>query len=339
INQHETAVVGGTVSVRELQEDFLRLRFGLFLHFNMATYIDRGWATGYEDPKLFAPQKLDCNQWAKAAQAADMKYAVLTVKHTGGWCLWDSAHTEHDITQFVNYKKGKGDIVREYVNAFRKRGIKVGFYYCFPGNYAGTKYSNKIPQGKPDLHGLPPEATGDYSGFIKKQLKELLTNYAPITLMWIDQTGNKYTRHQWLEIKAYIKSLQPRCLVLANNAHDLKNSDIYSCEFPYDPKGMPPEGNIMPAEVCDKFTPHWFWNSKDDPENMKNAKQVVEMVKLCNQRKANYLLNVPPNRDGLIDDNCVKRLCEIGSILRALVKYGSVSMPNFNGVRGPTGRK
>ncbi|MHC4206791.1 MAG: alpha-L-fucosidase, partial [Planctomycetota bacterium] len=68
-----------------LQEDFLKLRFGLFLHFNMATYVNREWATGYEDPAIFKPDKLNCNQWADVACAAGMGYGVLTVKHTGGW--------------------------------------------------------------------------------------------------------------------------------------------------------------------------------------------------------------------------------------------------------------
>ena len=121
-----------------LQADFLRLRFGLFLHFNMATYVNREWANGYEDPALFTPDKLDCGQWADLAVAAGMKYAVLTVKHTGGWCLWDSEHTTHDIAGFVNYKKGKGDIVREFVDASRARGLKIGFYYCFPGDFSNT---------------------------------------------------------------------------------------------------------------------------------------------------------------------------------------------------------
>ncbi|UCG58523.1 MAG: alpha-L-fucosidase, partial [Phycisphaerales bacterium] len=119
-----------------LQQEFVKLRFGLFLHFNMATYVDREWANGYEDPALFKPDKLDCRQWADLASAAGMRYAVLTVKHTGGWCLWDSKHTAHDIAGFVNYKNGKGDIALEFVDAFRARGLKVGFYYCFPGNFS-----------------------------------------------------------------------------------------------------------------------------------------------------------------------------------------------------------
>ena len=296
-----------------LRKDFLKLRFGLFLHFNMATYVNREWANGYEDPALFKPDRLDCGQWAEVANAAGMKYGVLTVKHTGGWCLWDSDHTAHDITRFIHYKNGRGDIVREFVDAFRAHGLKVGFYYCFPGDFS----SSGLPEGMPDLHGLPPEAAGDYVGFIKKQLTELLTNYGPVDLLWIDQYSNKYTRPDWQEIRSHIKSLQRRCLVIGNNAHSLKDSDIYSCEFPWDSKGIPPEGNTMPAEVCDKISRTWFWNTADGPEHAKDAADIVKMLKLCNERNANYLLNVPPDRDGLISGAHLERMQEVAALLKA----------------------
>ncbi len=299
------------------QEDFLKLRFGLFLHFNMATYVDREWANGYEDPVLFKPDKLDCRQWADVACAAGMKYAVLTVKHTGGWCLWDSDYTTHDIARFINYKNGKGDIVREFVDAFRARGIKVGFYYCFPGDFSNPGHGNAVPEGKPDLHGLPPEAAGDYVGFIKKQLTELLSKYGLVDLLWIDQYSNKYTFSRLQEIKAHIKSLQPRCLVIGNNAHSLKDSDVYSCEFPWDPKSMPPEGNTVPAEVCDKVSLTWFWNTADRAEHVKSAAKILEMLKLCNERNANYLLNVPPDRHGLISGAHLERMRELAALLNA----------------------
>jgi alpha-L-fucosidase len=300
-----------------LQAEFLKLRFGLFLHFNMATYIDREWANGYEDPALFKPDKLACGQWADLARAAGMKYAVLTVKHTGGWCLWDSEHTTHDIASFVNFKNGRGDVVREFVDACRARGLAVGFYYCFPGDFSRPGVGNTVPEGKPDLHGLPPEAAGDYAGFIKKQLTELLTDYGPIDLLWIDQYRNKYTYPAWQDTRAHIKSLQPRCLVIGNNAHDLKDSDVYGCELPWDPKGMLPEGNTVPAEVCDKISRTWFWNTADTPEHVKSAEKIVELLETCNRRNANYLLNVPPDRNGLISGLHLERLRELAALRNA----------------------
>ncbi|MFC1636943.1 beta-propeller fold lactonase family protein [Planctomycetota bacterium] len=303
-----------------LREDFLKLRFGLFLHFNMATYVDREWANGYEDPALFKPDKLDCRQWANVAHAAGMKYGVLTVKHTGGWCLWDSDHTTHDIARFTSYKNGRGDIVREFVDAFRAHGLKVGFYYCFPNNFSNPRHGNAVPKGQPDLHGLPPEAIGDYVGFIKKQLTELLTDYGSIDLLWIDQYSNKYTQSRWQEVRAHVKSLQPRCLVIGNNAHSLRDSDIYSCEFPWDSKGMPPEGNTIPAEVCDKISRTWFWNTTDRPEHLKDTQAIIKMLKLSNKRNGNYLLNVPPDRQGLISGMHLKRMQELAKLLHSTAR-------------------
>ena len=314
------------------RDDFLKWKFGMFIHFNVATFHEREWAEGHEDPATFTPDRLDCNQWADAASAAGMQYAVLTVKHTGGWCLWNSRHTTHDMTALTNYKQGKGDIVREFVDAFRARGLKVGFYYCFPGDYAG-KLGNRLPADKPDLHGLPPEAQGDYAGFIKKQLTELLTDYGAIDLIWIDQFSNQYTRRHWASIKNHIKSHQPNCIVIANNSHDFRVTDIHSYEYPWlknrgPAKALPPEENKDPAEVCDTIGPSWFWNTKENETNLQTAEEIVAMLTLCNSRRANYLLNVAPDKSGLIPAYSRARLRKAGELLR--VKKPLPGVPQVN---------
>ncbi len=304
--------------VARLQEEFLQWKFGLFLHFNVATFNNQEWANGYEDPATFAPDKLDCGQWADAAKAAGMNYAVLTVKHTGGWCLWDSQHTTHDATAFANYKQGKGDIVREFVEAFRARGLKVGFYYCAPGNYDG-RWGNTLPEGKPSLHGLPPEAAGDYTGFMKKQFTELLTNYGPLDLLWVDQWANPYTGKDWLSLKAHLKQLQPNCLVIANNSHKNEQTDIHSYELPvFHGKTLAevlPATNEHPAEVCDELGPGWFWNKDWSEQRLLSAAEVVARLKLCIERRATYLLDVGPDTSGRLPDCAVKRMQEIGKLL------------------------
>ncbi len=309
-----------TRPLAERQQEFLSWKFGMFIHFNIATFNERQWANGHEDPASFAPSRLDCGQWADAAKAAGMKYAVFTVKHTGGWCLWDSQDTTHDITAFRNFKDGKGDLVREYVDAFRARGLKVGLYYCMPGDFS-QRVNNKLLPGQTDLHGLPPEAAGDYAGFIKKQLTELLTRYGTVDLMWFDQYSNKYTGAQWREIKAHVHSIQPDCLVIANNSTDFKDTDIHSYEYPFlktvGRKALPPEQNPYPAEICDCLTPGaWFWQTKLNEKSVTGAADVVAMIKLSNSRKANYLLNVPPDRTGRLPDMLVRRLEEIGKLLQ-----------------------
>ncbi|MCK9640028.1 MAG: alpha-L-fucosidase [Prolixibacteraceae bacterium] len=316
--------------LRKKQTDFLDWKFGMFIHFNMGTFVNREWATGYEDPLVFNPRKLNCNQWAKAAKTAGMRYAVLTVKHTGGWCLWDSKYTTHDITAFKNYKEGKGDIVREYVNAFRKHGLKVGLYYCLPGDYSTKLGSNedkvrgyKITGQQEDLHGLPPEAKGDYAGFIEKQITELLTKYGVIDEIWFDQYNNKYTAKNWQQLKNLVHKLQPNCIVIANNSLDFNETDIQSYEYPYwksvnkMDRALPAENNSNPGEVCDCIVdgPYWFWNTENQIV-LQSANDIVNRLQVCNERSSNYLLNVQPDRDGLISGAYFKRLHEVGNLIK-----------------------
>lgn len=305
-------------SLTAQQRDFMTWRFGMFIHFNLGTFADRDWAGGYEDPGIFNPRKLDCGQWADSAKAAGMTYLVLTVKHTEGIALYDSAVTAHDITMFKNFRNGRGDIVREFVDACRSRGLKVGLYYCFPGDYSDADHGNAPPPNMPNLHGLPPEAAGDFVGFIKRQLAEMLTDYGPVDLLWIDQYSNKYTGDRWPEILAFLKSLQPRCIVLANNAPNLHDSDVISYEYPWK-SALPPRDNVLPTEVCDTIQTgaRWFWREVRQPSDLRTAEEVAARLRECNERNANYLLDVPPDRDGLISGPHLRRLQEIGALLRS----------------------
>jgi alpha-L-fucosidase len=301
--------------LKKKQKEFLTWKFGMFLHFNMATFVNLEWAGGYEDPLLFNPSGLDCGQWADVAKSAGIRYSILTAKHTGGWCLWDSKYTSHDITTFANFRNGKGDLVREYLDAFRSRGIKVGLYYCLPGNFAG-RYDNKLECGQTDLHGLFPEAVGDYEWYIEKQVEELLTAYGKIDIIWFDQYNNPYTGKYWKQLKALVHKIQPECIVIANNSGKFEETDIVGYEYPYLKSArpgyeLPPEGNEKPAEVCDILDNRgWFW--KTGGEKAKPATDIVNIINLCNSRNSNYLLNISPDNRGLIPDLYVKVLKEVG---------------------------
>jgi alpha-L-fucosidase len=306
------------------QRDFMSWRFGMFVHFNLGTFADTDWAGGYEDPLLFNPGKLNCGQWADAAKDAGMTYMVLTVKHTEGIALYDSGLTTHDATLFRNFRNGRGDVVREFVDACRARGLKVGLYYCFPGDYSDVAHKNAPPAGKPNLHGMPLEAAGDYVSFIERQIAEIFNRYGPIDLLWVDQYANAYTRDRWPEIQAYLKTLQPSCLVLANNARNLVESDVLSYEYPWKSE-MPPVDNAAPAEVCDTIQTgaRWFWRAVKSPADLQPAATIAARVRTCNARNANYLLDVPPDRDGLISGPQLARLQEIGALVAAARKAES----------------
>lgn len=302
--------------IAELREEFLGWGFGMFIHFNMATFNERDWANGHEDPATFAPDRLDCAQWAEAAAAAGMKYAVLTVKHTGGWCLWDSKHTEsHDMAAFKNFRDGKGDIVREFVDAFRAKGIKIGLYYCMPGNYNGKWGNPGLLEGQVSLEGMPPEAKGRHVEFLKDQFSELLTQYGKIDLVWLDQVNKPTVSDHIPDIIRHVKSHQPECLVVSNNTHDFARTNIFSYEYPFmiekDPsRALPPEGNQNPGEVSDCLEPAWFWKEKMEWK-LKTAEEVTRVLRLCKERRASYLLNVAPDTSGRFPDATVARLKEI----------------------------
>jgi alpha-L-fucosidase len=313
-----TASSRGDTALSPAQRSFMTWRFGMFVHFNLATAVDNDWAGGYEDASRFNPSKLDCGQWADEAKAAGMTYMVLTVKHTEGISLYPSSVTTRDTRLFPKFRGGKADVVADFVGACRSRGLKVGLYYCFPGDYSDEAHHNAPPPGKPNLHGLPPEAAGDYVGFMKRQLTELLTRYGPVDLLWIDQYANPYTAASWPEFLDLVHGLQPGCLVLANNARSLRDSDVLSYEFPW--KGdLPLGGNTLPAEVCDTIQTRarWFWRDSPNPGDLRPAAEILSRLRECNSRNANYLLDVPPDPEGLISGPQLRRLREVGALVRS----------------------
>jgi alpha-L-fucosidase len=296
-----------------LQREFLSWKFGMFIHYNMGTYAGVEWSDGKEGPLIFNPTNLDCEQWADAAAAAKMKYAILTVKHTGGWCLWNSAYTDHDMGMFKNYKGGKGDIVKEFTEAFRSRGLKVGLYYCFPLHDRKWANYSTLPVDNYD------KGTADALSFIKDQFKELLTNYGKIDILWVDQFASLnggLKKGDWLLVKDYIHSLQPGCIVVGNNAKDIDKTDIAGYEYPWS-KTLPPEGNTMPSEVCDKLQQGWFSSVPlgEDSDPIIDADYIVnKMLIPMNARNSTYLLNCAPNSKGVLPESVVRVLKEVGEI-------------------------
>ncbi len=292
---------------------FLDWKFGMFIHYSLATYHDREWATGHEDPATFQPTHLDCSQWAGVAKAAGMGYGVFTAKHTDGFALWPTeASATHTAKALTGFRGGEGDLVSEFLEAFRAAGLGAGLYYCFPGDFSGEH----LEPGQRDFHGLAPEAGDDMAAFIRLQLRELLTGYGPLDVLWIDQYDNRYTVQDWPALHDFIKSLQPDCVLVVNNCQTPGLTDIFSYEYPWmitrEPhRALPPEGNTIPAEVCDTLVPGWFWRSGEEPEQMKSLEDLRSLLKICGERNANYLLNVGPDRSGRIPEYVARRLEEL----------------------------
>ncbi len=274
-----------------LQQAYVAQEFGMFLHYNMGTYTGEEWASPNRPINTFAPTALDTDQWATAAKSAGMKYGVLTTKHHDGFALWDTSQSTYDVAAtswYAAQAPGQGDIVKRYADSFRAQGLKVGFYYSI------WDRSNGI-----DGTTLTSRQATDY---VKAELTELLSNYGPIHVIWTDGWGWKDWHNYVLysEVYDHIKTLSPTTLLVENN-HTAINTDIRT----YEQTPLPPEDNLFPAELCATIRADnkWFWSAGAD--STKSVEVLMEQRETANARHAAYLLDVTPNRAGMIPESQV----------------------------------
>jgi alpha-L-fucosidase len=288
-------------TLEENQREFIDLRYGMFLHFGILTYTG-SWSQKNLDISKFNPTELDCGQWADAAKAGGMKFGVLTTKHHDGFALWPTGTNDFSV-KTIPWRNGKGDVVREYVDAFRAKGLLPGLYYSVWDNTEGI--GNK-------------EITENDIEYVEAQLKELLTNYGPIPVLVLDgyswKMGHKAIPYD--RIRAFVKALQPNCLVLDHtHLQCLYNNDLAVFEEPK--KVFSPKGNKVAAAQDQKIIGgnDWFWGDNTANEEPMSAKDIAlgHLVPL-EERYTTFILNCPPNRKGLLDDKIVKRLAEAAAL-------------------------
>jgi len=281
-------------STEQLQREFAELRFGMFIHFNMSTFTDLEWDSGRRDPLTFNPAKLDCGQWADAAKSAGMKFAALTTKHHDGFCLWDTKLTAYNSMNSAV----KTDVVKQYVDAFRSRGIGPGIYFSMWDRTADVGTGNITPEKL---------------AFVRGQLTELLTNYGEVPFLIIDgwcwKMGHLQVPYEM--VRDTVKRLQPNCLMIDHNGlSEPWEEDVVYFEGP---KGVfPPEDNTRASILGQTISRGWFWHpwtATSDPWKLQDA---VERLTTLEKRYCNLQVNCPPNREGILDANIVARLKEIG---------------------------
>lgn len=285
--------------------DFLNLKFGMFIHYNMGTYHAEQWAYPFHDPKDLKPSELNCKQWAEAAKSAGMKYAVFTTKHHDGFSLWDTKVSNYDIASAGKEYKHI-DIVKEYADAFRKAGLEVGLYFSVWDRHHGVERGNINEQN---------------IEFTKAQLTELLTNYGKINCIVIDGWGSRWGKGPNFKELPYhiladhIHSIQPNCLVINHSCRaDLDYTQIVHYEathgqhIPYD--------NTFPSQQGPVMQPSWFWEKGFETLELKPVEDIVNELNYTNQYFSNYLLNAAPNDKGLMDANVVTRLKEVGEAIK-----------------------
>lgn len=288
----------------QLQTDFRSWKYGMFLHLGLETFSSPHveWVntngTTYTPANFNMASTLNCGQWADAAKAAGMKYMVLTTRHHSGFALWPTAENTFDI-EISPYKK---DIVKQFTDSCRSRGLKVGLYLSIW-----------------DRHGQS-------LAYVKNQLTELLTNYGQIDMLWFDGWGwiLGYGTIGWDAVRDHIRSLQPNCIVLENNKElNFFHSDIIAFERnvdgipqagkPYSNECMETCGNVETTGGDNGFG-NWFYGPGTECGLRSDAFHVSTYNDL-QAANCNYLLDVTPDRAGLIPQCQVDQLKRIAKTL------------------------
>ncbi len=291
-------------AVQRMQEDFLKLKFGMFIHFNLETYHGVQWVAGYQNPADFNPGgPIDTDAWADAAKSAGMKYAVLTAKHVSGFCLWDSQYTTYDVMNTnCPYQQ---DLVAQFIKSFKSRGIKVGLYYCWRDPGFTDKYKVLPPECDPATHSFAEQIE-----FQKKQIAELVAKYPDAFCIWND--GLDDTIMPAADANAFYRSLGRDVLGVAN-WWDWKKKGTPFLDIAVKETQEFPEENQYPAETCWCLEESWFWSAGTQP---KPAAEIVAVLKRANARRSNFLLNVGPNKQGKFEAASIAVLAEVGKIYK-----------------------
>lgn len=302
---------------------WLDARFGMFIHWGLYAIPARGeWVRKAESLsnadyqpyfEEFNPTAYNPKAWATAAKAAGMRYAVLTAKHHDGFCLFDSKLTDYKAT---NTAAGR-DLLREYVDAFRAAGLKVGFYYSvidwhhpdYP-HYGDKHHPLRNDESlKNKQHNFER-----YLDYMHGQVRELCTNYGQIDILWFDFSYDDMMGEKWRasELIDMVRSLQPQAIIdnrleaSGENAGSIRsrNPKPYAGDFASPEQIIPPEGivdadgNPIPWEACITMNNNWGYCAHD--KNYKSSQQIIRKLVECVSKNGNMILNVGPNAKGEI---------------------------------------
>jgi alpha-L-fucosidase len=314
-------------------------RFGMFIHWGLYSIPARGeWVRSVEristdayQPYFeeFNPSQYNPKVWAALARQAGMKYAVLTAKHHDGFCLFDSQLTDYKSTNTLCRR----DLVREYVEAFRAEGLKVGLYYSLLDwhhpDYPAYGDRHHPMRDNEEYKGRSQDFSR-YVEYLHGQVRELLTNYGRIDIIWFDFSYDKMSGETWkaAELVGMARSLQPQILIdnrlggsgESNRNFGSKNPPVYAGDFACPEQIIPPEGLVdedgqpVPWEACLTLNKNWGYAAAD--KDFKSPQQVVRALVECVSKNGNMLLNVGPNAGGEIPGECVQILTEVGEWIR-----------------------
>ncbi|MCX6212772.1 MAG: alpha-L-fucosidase [Bacteroidetes bacterium] len=318
--------------------------FYLFMHFGPNTFTDLEWGKGSEDPNVFNPTAIDCNQWAGIAKAAGAKGIIITAKHHDGFSLWPSKFSKHTVRE-SKWMDGKGDVIKMLSEACKKAGIEMGVYIS------------------PWDRNHPQYGTAAYNDIYIQTMKELLTGYGKFTELWWDGANGegpngKKQVYDFTRFKDSAMSYQPNIVIFSDigphirwvgNENGLINETNWNLLDTAGFKrgeGAPPNDtlnrgnfngkNWIGAEADVSIRKGWFYHAEEDA-TVKSGNTLFNLYLNSVGHGGNMILNVPPNRKGLIAPEDSAALMDFRKIRQLafsidLFKYASVSFTD-NGMK------
>jgi len=339
-------------------EWFRNDRFGMFIHWGLYAIPARGeWVRSVERISKedylpffeeFNPFDYDPKVWAALAKKAGMKYAVMTAKHHDGFCLFDSKYTEYKSTNTIC----KRDLIREYLEAFRAEGIKVGLYFSII-DWHHDDYPHYGDKHHPERENEKFKgANHDFENYLKylhNQVKELCENYGKLDILWFDFSYDDMEGEKWraTELVRMVRDLQPQ--VIIDNRLEVNTAGTgslykgdpteYSGDFVSPEQFIPPngvtdaKGNPIAWEACITLNNNWGFSEND--KNYKPAPMVIKKLVECVSKGGNMLANVGPDAKGNIPPESFEILSDVGEWMEKNHKsiYGcgisDISKPDF----------
>ncbi|HLP16276.1 MAG TPA: alpha-L-fucosidase [Bacteroidota bacterium] len=305
-------------------------RFGMFIHWGLYAVPAGTWDTTtthgewirttaqiplkqYDSlVSRFNPVRFNADKWVKAAKDAGMKYIVITSKHHDGFCMFDSKYTDFDImsTPF------KRDVLNELAAACRKQGMKLCFYHSI----MDWHHPDYLPRR--DWEKDRPLAGADFERYVrhmKDQLKELLTKYGDIGVLWFDgEWENTWSDQRGIDLYKYVRGLNPSIIINNRVSSSRSGLEGFTAEGGFAGDFGTPEQQIpatgMPGtdwESCMTMNDHWGYNKHD--KNWKTSKDILRMLADIASKGGNYLLNVGPTAEGIFPPESIERLRDIGA--------------------------
>ncbi len=306
-------------------QQYMNLEKGMFIHFGINTYTEHEWTDGSVSADLFNPEQLDTDQWCQAAVSAGMKYIVFTAKHHEGFCNWPTAYTDYSVAS----SPFKRDVIAELAQSCRKYNLKLGLYYSLWDRHEPSYPDSYL-----------------YTEFMKNQLRELLTNYGDILMLWFDGVWDKCTgfgfdgykaspdeimsvwrndgafRWQWDQLYSYIKQLNPNCLVVNNSGIDFTGIPLLPVDVRSGERAnktalqksiwtFANEERYLPLQIEETISrKYWFYTAGDT--TVKTATELNSLIEEAKRMEANILLNVGPMENGLLRPEDIQVLQELG---------------------------